>query len=850
MAERMWAALDVVPSLRGLKSTLEREGASDALTAGRTVGRQYGDAIGDEAGKRAGSGIALGIKQALLVGGAGAAGGLLGGLLRSAKNLASEAEQAVGGVEAVFKEHADGILAASEAAEQGLGLSRSAYQELATLSGALLKNKGIEDFANQAQRLIDLGGDLAAQYGGSTKEAVEAINSALRGENNPIERYAITLNEATIQAELAAKGITGLTGAELEQAKTMARVDILMRQSADALGARAREAGTAQVAEENLRAQWENQRAELGQKLLPVYTGFIQTMNTGVLPAMSKSAGVAADLAGALNDLPGPLKAIAGGFVAIKAASALGITSAIASGAQAAGAQLSYMASAWQQVAAHSGRGTATLQAAQYGIGQLTGKVGKATGALLALAAAYAAVQLLDKDLGSGEIRRYVEEVDALAGVEVEAKMKSIRSEIEKLEALDKKNEGGFWNVLKPPDWMRTSDEEQKIDALREHLAELEHQQKMNALSASDAASANLGLQDALGGVPAFVESGVGAIYDLADAMGLSKVQSSELQSMLDALPKNVRIQFETNAHSAILEIAAVQRAMIALAGSQAAIGGAAVTGAAMAAATIRSSQILNSMRVTGASASGSGSGGSSSASASKAIRNALKKYEGRLERQEESLDRYRDAMDDATDALRSETAKRDDVLSAMDDLAASIRSQYSTNPFEASGSIWSTSSAGSDWRSALADDIADYRALDSARASLAKTLGPEALEYALRNAGLGDLQALAGSPADAKAYNALFYDREGWADRVGAAAGQDVYGAELRAQTKAMQGAEAYLRRVEGQMATVEKAIAGTNKILDRVEALAKKNPSATGSAVASAINKASGNAAKSTKR
>src|SRR5690606_26149276 len=48
---------------------------------------------------------------------------------------------------------------------------------------------------------------MASMFGGTTKEAIEAISSALKGEMDPIEKYGVTLNAATLEAEALSKGI-------------------------------------------------------------------------------------------------------------------------------------------------------------------------------------------------------------------------------------------------------------------------------------------------------------------------------------------------------------------------------------------------------------------------------------------------------------------------------------------------------------------------------------------------------------------------------------------------------------------------------------------------------------------
>lgn len=229
--------------------------------------------VGDEVKRTEGKLGKLGaIGKGAMLGLAGAAAGAALFALdfgKKAVEAASRAEQSVGGVGAVFGKQAGEIEKAAARAAKSLGLSATSYRELATVLGAGLKNKGIKDYAGESQKLIKIGADLAAQYGGDTTTAVEALASAMRGESDPIEKYGVSLNESAVNAELAARGQTKLKGAALDTAKAQARLAIITRQTADAQGAFGRESNTLAGKQQRAQAQYENLQATLGQKLLP-----------------------------------------------------------------------------------------------------------------------------------------------------------------------------------------------------------------------------------------------------------------------------------------------------------------------------------------------------------------------------------------------------------------------------------------------------------------------------------------------------------------------------------------------------------------------------------------------------
>lgn len=204
-----------------------------------------------------------------------AAGALaaVGALAKGTLDAASDSQQSIGATESVFKDYADTVIKRSEKANEVLGISANQYRELSTVTGAMLKNSGmpLRKVADLTDKLNRRAADLAATYGGTTKDAVEAVSSLLRGEADPIERYGVSIKQVDVNARLAAKGQDKLTGASKKQAEQQARLDLLMKQTKDTQGQFARESDTAANKAQKNAAKWADLQAELGNKLLPVY---------------------------------------------------------------------------------------------------------------------------------------------------------------------------------------------------------------------------------------------------------------------------------------------------------------------------------------------------------------------------------------------------------------------------------------------------------------------------------------------------------------------------------------------------------------------------------------------------
>jgi hypothetical protein len=260
------------------------------------VGTQA-DRVGRDSGKRMGAGISGGVlaSVAKVAGPLAAifAGIGVGKILSDSITEGSDLQQAIGGADAVFKKDAASIKATAEAAADSIGLPKSAYLELATVLGAGLKNKGITDFADETEKLITIGGDLAAQFGGPTTDAVDAIASAMRGESDPIEKYGISLNETAVNAKLLEMGLKKVDGRFTEQQKTAGRLALITQQAADAQGAFARESDTYAGSQARLSATWANLKAQIGTALLPTLTRVSNWfLKTGLPAAKSFAEGI------------------------------------------------------------------------------------------------------------------------------------------------------------------------------------------------------------------------------------------------------------------------------------------------------------------------------------------------------------------------------------------------------------------------------------------------------------------------------------------------------------------------------------------------------------------------------
>lgn len=243
------------------------------------------------------------------------AGLAVGDFISKAVSAASDLQQAMGGVDAVFKSNAAQVHAWASDTSDSIRLPQAEFENLATVIGSQLKNAGVamDQLAPKTHDLIQLGADLGARFGKSTSQAVEALSSALKGEMDPIEAFGITLSANAIKAEEMALGLDTSTAAAEQSAKAQATLSLIMKQSGDAQGAAASEADTYAAAQESLNEQWTNLLAAVGGPLLSTLSSLMGLLGN-LLPIVEPLLVGVAKLAVALTDLPGPALATIAAF--------------------------------------------------------------------------------------------------------------------------------------------------------------------------------------------------------------------------------------------------------------------------------------------------------------------------------------------------------------------------------------------------------------------------------------------------------------------------------------------------------------------------------------------------------
>jgi len=208
-------------------------------------------------------------------------------------SAASDFEESAAKIGEIFGDAADSVFDFADDAAQALGQSRQSVLDAAGTFGTFGKAAGLagEDLSIFSNDFTALASDLASFNNTSPEEAVQALGAALRGESEPLRRYGILLDDASMRQKALELGIISTTkNALTPQQKILAAQALIFEQSSDAQGDFERTSGSLANQQRILQAELENVTIEIGQKLLPIAVKFATFANDKLVPAIKLAA--------------------------------------------------------------------------------------------------------------------------------------------------------------------------------------------------------------------------------------------------------------------------------------------------------------------------------------------------------------------------------------------------------------------------------------------------------------------------------------------------------------------------------------------------------------------------------
>lgn len=223
-----------------------------------------------------------------LVAAVGRAQDVLGGFVNESVSIGEEASKSnviFGDSAAAVREFADAASSIGLSTRDALGASAQ-FGNLFTAIG-LSKDRAAE----LSIELTRLGSDLASFNNTTTDEALLALGAALRGEAEPIRRYGVLLNDATLKQVAFARGLSSSLNGALDPAtKAQAAYFAILDQTKNAQGDFLRTSDSLANQQRILGAEFDNVSASIGSSLQPVFQQFVAGLREA-LPAFEQ-AGV------------------------------------------------------------------------------------------------------------------------------------------------------------------------------------------------------------------------------------------------------------------------------------------------------------------------------------------------------------------------------------------------------------------------------------------------------------------------------------------------------------------------------------------------------------------------------
>jgi len=217
----------------------------------------------------------------------------------------------------VFGDSAQSIIDFAKGASS-LGLAEDQALQAAAGFGSLFKVIGSseEEAASFSKNLTKLAADMASFNNTTVDEALIALSAGLRGESEPLKRFAVFLNDATLKQEAFASGIIKSTkGTLTPAAKALAAYNVILKQTTQQQGDFARTAGGLANLSRIVTAQATNLAGAIGKSFEPIWRGAAEAIGK-VLGALEPlAAKVATVLEKTANSVGSTISSIADDYV-------------------------------------------------------------------------------------------------------------------------------------------------------------------------------------------------------------------------------------------------------------------------------------------------------------------------------------------------------------------------------------------------------------------------------------------------------------------------------------------------------------------------------------------------------
>jgi hypothetical protein len=206
---------------------------------------------------------------------------------------ASDLGETISKVGVLFGDSASEIEKFANGAAQSLGQTKQQALDAAATFAIFGKSAGLSGQAltEFSTGFVTLASDLASFNNVSQDEAINAIGSALRGEAEPLRKFGVLLDEATLKNAALKLGLISTTNEALTpQQKVLAAQKVIFEQTTAAQGDFARTSDGLANQTKILTAELENTKLIIGEALLPIVLELATAFSENVIPLIKQFA--------------------------------------------------------------------------------------------------------------------------------------------------------------------------------------------------------------------------------------------------------------------------------------------------------------------------------------------------------------------------------------------------------------------------------------------------------------------------------------------------------------------------------------------------------------------------------
>jgi len=220
-----------------------------------------------------------------------------------ATKMASDLNEETSKAQQIFGDASNSIIEFSNTAASKIGQSRTEALKAAGTFGVLGQAAGLTgtDLTAMSIQFTKLASDLASFNNTSPEDAVLALGAGLRGEAEPLRRYGVLLDDATLRQKALELGLVKTTKDALTpQNKSLAAQAVILEKTALQQGNFALTSQEAANQQRTFTAKLKDLQTQMGVLFLPVLKDTLDTLNDylDVLTYLTDNTDKASDSTG------------------------------------------------------------------------------------------------------------------------------------------------------------------------------------------------------------------------------------------------------------------------------------------------------------------------------------------------------------------------------------------------------------------------------------------------------------------------------------------------------------------------------------------------------------------------